>query len=313
MRFSIVTPSYNQGRYIERTIESVLAQGCDVEYVVIDGGSTDGTLDMLRRYEGRLRWTSEPDEGQTDAVNKGIRMTSGDVIGWVNSDDVYYPGAVATVRSFLETNPSVDLVYGDGDWINAEDKVIGHYYTEPWSRDGLRDVPERLKQRCFLCQPAVFFRRRVVDRYGLFDPTLHYTMDYEYWLRLAAGRAQFAYLPVALAGARLHAETKTSASALKLYTELHPMLRRYMSRTPDGWLLSHTHALLDAEWSSERFRSPWQFAVAVALLSLQLSVHVNGSISPHLLGTTARTLLAGAVKTALGTPIEDVLQKRMGT
>jgi glycosyltransferase involved in cell wall biosynthesis len=305
VRFSIVTPSYNQGRYIERTIQSVLTQGVDLEYVITDGGSTDTTLDVLRRYSGRLRWISERDRGQTDAVNKGIAMTSGEVIGWLNSDDVYYPSALSRIREFLSAHPSIDVVYGDGDWIDAEDKVIGRYYTEPWA-------PERLKQRCFLCQPAVFFRRRVVERFGLLDPALHYTMDYEYWLRLATGGAQFAYLSKALAGARLHPDTKTSASALKLYAELHPMLRRYMRHTPDGWLLSHTHALLDHEWSTERFRTPWQFGVAVALLSLQVSIDVNGTVSPTLLASTARTLAAGAVKTLLRTPMDDVLRKRAG-
>jgi GT2 family glycosyltransferase len=169
-----------------------------------------------------------------------------------------------------------------------------------------------LRQRCFLCQPAVFFRRRVVERSGLLDPRLHYTMDYEYWLRLASGGARFQYLPNTLAGARLHPDTKTSAGALELYAELHPMLRRYLSRTPDGWLLSHAHALLDDAWSSTRFAHPWQFAVAVALVSLQLSMQVNGSVSLSLMRTTLRTLLAGAVKTALRTPVEDVLRKRMG-
>jgi glycosyltransferase involved in cell wall biosynthesis len=305
VRFSVVTPSYNQGRFIERTIRSVLSQASELEYVVVDGGSTDCTLEVLRRYAGRLHWTSEPDNGQTDAINKGILRTTGDIIGWLNSDDVYFPGALATVARFFETNPVVDVVYGDGDWIDVEDKVIGRYYTEPWSL-------ERLKQRSFLCQPAVFFRRRVVDRFGLLDTTLHYTMDYEYWLRLASGGAQFAYLPVTLAGARLHPKTKTSSGALELYAELHPMLRRYMRRTPDGWLLSHTHALLDDAWSSSQFATPWQFAVAVALLSVQVSLHVNGSVSPHLVRTTVRTLAAGALKTVLRTPMDDVMRKRGG-
>src|SRR4051794_30278791 len=117
---SIVTPSFNQAEYIEATIQSVLSQNYPaIEYQVMDGGSTDGTVDVLRRHEKRLRWVSQRDEGQTDAINKGFAQTSGEILGWLNSDDTYAPGSIAAAVKFLLDNPSVALVYGDADFIDA--------------------------------------------------------------------------------------------------------------------------------------------------------------------------------------------------
>jgi glycosyltransferase involved in cell wall biosynthesis len=297
LRLTVVTPSFNQGRFIERTLQSVLDQGYPcLEYIVCDGASTDETSQVLARYADRVRIIREPDRGQASAVNKGIRLTSGEIIGWLNSDDVYRPGALQTVADFFERNPSVDVVYGDADYIDADDAIIGRYYTEPWN-------PRRLVRRPFLCQPAVFFRRCLVDRFGGLDEQLHYTLDYEYWLRLAAGGATFAYLPTALAASRLHAETKTLSQGLKLHDELNVMLKRYVARVPDAWLLAQTHAILRAE-SGRRYASPLDFALAVACVSWRLSHEVNGRVSPALVLSTVRTLLAGALKTLGGRPVQ---------
>lgn len=296
LRVAVVTPSFNQGEFIERTLCSVLDQNYpDLDYIVCDGASTDATSGILDAYADRLRIIREPDTGQPDAVNKGIRATSGDIIGWLNSDDVYYPGTLRTVATYFANQPGVDVVYGDADFIDAADTVIGRYYTRPWD-------PERLKERPFLCQPAVFFRRRMVDRFGLLDDRLQYTLDYEYWLRLAAGGAAFAYLPVTLAAARLHTATKTTNGRVKLHAELHPMLKRYVRTIPDGWILSHTQALLQ-DTPGLSFANPLAFALAVTTTSWRLSFDLNHGISGQLALNTARTLAAGTLKTILGRPV----------
>jgi glycosyltransferase involved in cell wall biosynthesis len=238
---SIITPSFNQGAFVGRAIESVLCQDPGtrtLEYVVVDGGSTDSTLDVFQSYADRLRWISEPDRGQADAINKGLLATSGDVIGWLNSDDVYLPGALRTACNFLDAHPSVDLVYGEADYIDERDRVIGRYPTEPF------DVA-RLTETCYLCQPAVFFRRRLIERFGLLDARLHYTLDYEYWLRVAHGGATFAHVPEVLAASRLHPNTKTHAGRLKTHQEMNWMMAEHLGRVPDRWLYNYAHARLE--------------------------------------------------------------------
>lgn len=231
---SIITPSYNQGNFIERTIQSVLLQNSPhLEYVVMDGGSTDNTLEILKRYADRLRYVSERDKGQSHAVNKGLQMTSGDIIGWLNSDDVYYPHAFTLVEKFFAEHPDIDVIYGQANYIDDKDQILEPYMTEAW------DI-ERLKQICFLAQPAVFFRRRVVERFGMLNENLNYCMDYDFWLRLALGGVKFAYLPQVLAAYRLYPGTKTVSSAAKAQEESMAMLHRQLGYVPTSWLIYHS-------------------------------------------------------------------------
>ncbi|MBV9893490.1 MAG: glycosyltransferase [Chloroflexi bacterium] len=270
---SILTPSLNQGRFIEASIQSVLTQQVDgraLEYLVLDGGSSDGTLDILRHYDGRLRWVSEPDRGQAHAVNKGIDLARGDVIGWLNSDDIYYADAIRAACEFLETHPSVDVVYGDAEYIDENGLSIGRYPTEPFSS-------ERLEQICFLCQPAVFFRRDVADQFGQLDERLHVALDYEYWLRLSRRGASFAHLPRVLAGWRLHPEIKSRRQRMRLHVEVNNMMRERLGYVPDQWIYNYAHARLEATSvdSSKHLR----FAVSLAMFAIWASVRWNHGIS----------------------------------
>ena len=129
MKVSIITPSYNQRDFIERTIQSVLTQNIDLEYIVIDGGSKDGTLKVLEKYKARLIWTSAKDKGQSDAVNKGLDMSSGEIIGWLNSDDIYLPGALQKVIKYFEENPECKWLYGRCKIIDQHDKEIRKFIT----------------------------------------------------------------------------------------------------------------------------------------------------------------------------------------
>jgi len=302
---SIITPSLNQGDFIRRTIGSVLNQGIPgLEYLVVDGGSADQTLEILAEWKDRLRWVSEGDGGQADAVNKGIRATQGDIIGWLNSDDIYYPKTLNRVGRFFEQRPDIDLVYGRGDHVDASGRVVEAYPTEPWD-------PERLKKACFLCQPAVFFRRAVTTRFGLLNERLRYCLDYEYWLRLAGGGASFFHMPHALAATRLHPEAKTLQSRLESVTETMRMLHDRLGRVPNEWLLSYARVRLnrkgerrlqgrrlydppskppDAASSGRRFgpvclSAP--LALPVVAVALWASLRWNGSIPGDLIQTLA--------------------------
>ena len=240
MKFSVITPSFQQGQFIERTIQSVLAQAqpdIELDYIVCDGGSQDETVEILRRYGDRLRWLSAPDGGQADAVNRGIALTQGEIIAWINSDDVYYPGALAAVQAVFGANPQVQVVYGDADHIDPADRLLSPYPTAAWNYQRLKDI-------CFLCQPAVFFRRRTIAQWGDLDASLHYCMDYELWLRYGQ-QTNFFYLPQKLAGSRLYAENKTLGQRLAVHRETNDMLQQRLGRVPDKWIFAHSQIKLE--------------------------------------------------------------------
>jgi glycosyltransferase involved in cell wall biosynthesis len=277
---SIITPSLNQGRFIEQAIQTVLNQdvgGRDLEYMVVDGGSQDHTLQVLERYSDRLRWISERDTGQADAVNKGLRLTRGEIIGWLNSDDVYYPDAIRAACDFLDAHPSVDVVYGQAEHIDEDGVSLGPYPTEAFD-------PGRLLETCYLCQPAVFFRRRVVDRFGPLDEHLQFTLDYEYWLRLAYGGATFAHLPQVLAGWRLYPGIKSHAGRWQMHLEVNRMFVERFGRVPDRWIYNYAHARLERSriHSSQHLR----FACALAILTWWASIRWNRSVAPSIRQTT---------------------------
>lgn len=237
--FSVITPSFNQGRFIERTIQSVLSQNMECfEYFVVDGGSTDETVSILKKYEPKLRWISEKDKGQSHAVNKGICATSGEIICWLNSDDIYYPQTFQKVHRFFQLHPEVDILYGNANNIDENDSNIEAYPTKNWNL-------KWLKKTCFLCQPAVFFRRCIIERFGFLDEDLKYCMDYEYWLRLAYAGVKFAYLPKTLSASRVYSQTKTLGFRLDFHKEINNMMLKRFGRVPDRWLYNYVLVLFE--------------------------------------------------------------------
>ena len=207
-----------------------------LEYFIFDGGSTDSTIDILLKYGDRVHWDSQKDQGQADAVNKGLEASTGDIIAWLNSRDVYYPGAFERVIGYFSEHPDVDVVYGMADHIDENDKPFEPYPTEPWDF-------VRLKWTCFLCQPAVFFRRSVVKRHGLLDVNLKYCMDYEYWLRLGAAGVRFGYLEAKLAGSRMHPNNKTLGQRVQAHQEIIEMFRQRFGYTSKRWLSNYTNVV----------------------------------------------------------------------
>ncbi len=276
---AVVTPSFNQGQFIERTIDSVLNQDVpEVDYMVIDGDSTDATVDILRGKGRRLRWVSEKDRGQADAVNKGIRATQGEIIGWLNSDDIYYPGALRAVVDYFTAHPQCDLVFGNANHIDEHDQVIEPYPVEDWNVDRLREV-------CYLCQPSVFFRRRLVMAHGALDERLQYCMDYEYWLRLGNKGVQAGRLQQCLAGSRLHRATKTLGARVKVHREINSMMRQHLGRVPERWLYNYAHTVLDDQGVPRTKRL--RFAVGLSVLSCYASLRWNRRLSRDVLRTTS--------------------------
>ncbi len=267
--FTIITPSFNQGKYICRTIQSVLSQDVGrVEYLIFDGGSCDETVSILESFDRSIRWISEPDKGQAHAVNKGLMAASGEVIGWLNSDDVYYPSALRLVKNFFRQRPDIDILYGMANHIDEKDNVVERYYTEEWNY-------ERLKEVCFICQPAVFFRRSIVGKFGLLDEMLHYCMDYEYWLRIG-GKRPFYYLKQIVAGSRLYRESKTLKSSVDVHEEILRMFKKNFGKIPSRWIYNHAHVVArESGLSRETSDKNLKFVKKAALVSIGDSLRLR--------------------------------------
>ena len=267
LRISVITPSFNQGGFIGRTLASVANQSYPAhEHLIFDGGSSDSTIEVLKAAGSSIRWVSRPDGGQADAVNQGLQCAEGDVIAWLNSDDIYYPGAFEQVAAAFSANPELDVLYAMADHIDVDDQPFEEYPTIPWD-------PEKLRQTCFICQPALFFHRRVIDKVGLLDAGLHYCMDYDYWLRLADAGCRFTYLPVKLAGSRLYADNKTLSNRVAVHREIGEMFKARDGRVPFKWIYAyahhHTHAWID------RSQHPRRFKVALYLQTMRRLIHWN--------------------------------------
>lgn len=218
-KLSIVTPSHNQGQFLEDAIQAVLKQDHPrFEHIIIDKCSTDKTVEILKKYR-HLKWISEPDKGQSDAINKGFRMATGDIIGWLNADDRYLPNCFHTIVSFLDSHPDVDIVYGDYRWIDHENSLIQ-------LRRELDFDMFMLKYLHILYIPtaSTFFRRKLIDEKNFLNITYHYAMDYEFFLRIALKGYKFAHVKNFVADYRWHTASKTSLAAAKQAMEIEKAL-----------------------------------------------------------------------------------------
>ncbi|MBL8100355.1 MAG: glycosyltransferase [Anaerolineales bacterium] len=210
---SIVTPSFNQAEFLEKTIQSVLIQDYPyIEYIVIDGGSTDGSVDVIKKYQDKIKhWVSEPDKGQTEAINKGFAKATGDILAWINSDDTYNPRAVGEAVLYLIENPNVGMVYADCNFIDEHDNVIGKFNAKQTNykllREGFVHIP----------QQTMFFRKKY---WSELDPSFYFAMDYDLWMRIAK-QAEIKYLQGKVwANFRIHTSSKTNVNDMRGWDEM---------------------------------------------------------------------------------------------
>ncbi len=233
MKISLVTPCFQAARFIRATIDSVLAQDVvELEYGIVDGASTDGTVEIIRSYEARLAWwMSEKDRGQTDALNKGMARTTGEILGFINADDVLLPGVLGAVAAAFAEDPELDLVYGEVEWINAEGRSQGHHAGNISTLGEVLDLQRVWWADRQWVQPEVFFRRRLWERVGSFDTRYNLAFDFDYWVRCFLANARVKRLPRPLVQFRLHEAQKSSASR-QAADEIREIVGRALAANP---------------------------------------------------------------------------------
>jgi glycosyltransferase involved in cell wall biosynthesis len=218
---SIVTPSYNCDPFIKETIESVLLQGvASFEHIIMDGGSKDKTVDILKSYS-HLKWKSEKDKGQSDALNKGFKLVKGEIVGWLNADDTYEPGTFKKVLDFFNANPAIDCIGTDINIIDEKSQKIGFSASKPFNLSEMLIVNT-------VKQPTVFMRRKMVERLVGVDESLHYVMDHEFWVRANIEGFKIQYIPnEVFANFRMITGTKSFENAPNFYLEWASTVKRF--------------------------------------------------------------------------------------
>jgi glycosyltransferase involved in cell wall biosynthesis len=245
-RISVVTPSYNQAHFLEATIRSVLDQQYpNLEFIIVDGGSTDNSVEVIRRYETHLAyWISEKDRGASDAIAKGFAKATGDIMAYLNSDDVYLPGTLDAVAAAF-SNDRADVVYGNCYWIDAEGRTIGERRQTPFLRSGY------LYGACDLQQPATFWTRVAFDKAGGMDPAFQFAFDTDLFFRFALQGARFKHVNRFFAGFRIHGESKSSTQRTRCEAELTLLRKRdlrYPFRSPQATVIRNLARLGRTAW-----------------------------------------------------------------
>lgn len=266
---TIITPCLNAEKFLVETIESVVQQDYpNFEYIVLDGGSTDGTIAILERYAALypklLRYISEPDAGASDAIAKGFAMAKGEVFAYLNADDTYFPGAIRTAISHLRDQPKLAGVYGNAYWISAEGDLLGNYPTKPFH-------PEELGRECFICQPTCFVRCQAIREVGGFDPRLHSAFDYDLWLRLSRHHQLFR-IEALLASSRMHLDNKTLSGRGTVFREAIACVRRHFGYVPFQWIHGYCSYLVDGR---DQFFEPLRPSFTKFAFSLLLGTVCN--------------------------------------
>lgn len=246
-------------------MDSVLSQNYPhIEYIVMDGGSTDGTVELLREYEnrfpGRFRWISEKDKGQSDAVNKGFIQSTGEIFTFLNADDIYVTAdAVSTAVDAFVQHPEVAVVYGDALYTREDGSVIKTYPVLPYNYDWLG-------HQCYICQPASFISADVFRSVGMLDTNLHLTLDYELWLRIST-RWPMYKVDATLATSRMYADNKTLSRRADTFREVFQITRQYRRYVPLNWIYGYAGHLLDGkdDFFEPSAPSPKKYALAFLL------------------------------------------------
>jgi glycosyltransferase involved in cell wall biosynthesis len=225
---SIVTPSFKQAGFIERTILSVANQQVDaiVEHRIVDGGSTDGTVEILEKYKHKILFTTESDRGMSDALNKGFSSCSGEILGWLNSDDQYLPGTLQKVADYFRANPDCQWLYGNCKMVDEHDREVRKWITAYKVRKSADFSFQRLLVENFISQPAVFFRRSALEQAGPIDLSLPTAMDYDLWLRMAK-HSKPGYINDFLASFRVHRDSISARKFREQFEEQYQIHRRY--------------------------------------------------------------------------------------
>ena len=265
-KISIITPSFNQGQFIEETILSVINQDYpNLEYIIIDGGSTDKSIEIIKKYEKYLTyWVSEKDRGQTHAINKGLKRTAGEIVNWLNADDLLASRSLHIVAEEFVKTPGADIYYGDFTFIDERGEVLFSRKSPPYSFSAL------LYGRQLSSQPAVFFKRHVLKQVGYLDESIAFCMDTEFWIRTAMRGSKFHHLKRPLGRARLHKEAKSCRLQKVLHDEHKAIVLRHRAwRLPKGSLLEDAYyTFLNRLWrfvaALNRFiyRGDWTFGKA---------------------------------------------------
>jgi glycosyltransferase involved in cell wall biosynthesis len=291
-RVTMVTPSFNQGRFIEETIRSVLLQDYpDLEYIIVDGGSTDDTLRIIKQYEKWITgWVSEPDHGQSDAINKGWKKSTGEILAWLNSDDLLTPGAVMRAVKAFNAQPDCAVVQGDLIIINTDSQQLKYAQGVPFDFNSVTATA-----RMDVYQPGSFKRRSVLEQVGWLDPNLKFAMDLDLWLRIGA-RYRFAYVPAAQAKFRMHDSSKTTTlkkiqhqEDVKIFKKMYRANKAVVSRM----VVRKAMALLYFRSSLVLYRTNWLMAFRYTIKGLALNPF---ALRLYLLRTALTTLVPGRLK-----------------